>query len=208
MKKEINFKREIRCLRMSKLFSKLKIVIMAITFVSLIIIMFKFIAFIDSIGIDFRTFTFPIAGFIILVMLWLKELLDHFLPEEKIKYYKSVDKKNYSGENIISLFEKKYFFENKPKKIYIKIFEKYYSKDFETFKIWLNSKKITPKELYIKMLSNKEVQKDIEEEYTKIILTENTKTISDEITKIKKLEEKKIKERELGNQIEDYFSKN
>lgn len=199
MKKEINFKREIRCLRMSKLFSELKIVIMTITFVSLIIIMFKFIAFIDSIGIafidsigsDFREFSFPIAGFIILVMLWLKKLLDYFLPEEKVMYYKSVDKKNYSGENIISLFEKRYFFENKPKKIYIKIFEKYYSKDFETFKIWLNSKKITPKELYIKMLSNKEVQKDIQEEYIKIILTENTKTISDEITKIKKLEEKK-----------------
>ena len=58
------------------------------------------------------------------------------------------------------------------------------------FKNWLKSRKMTPKELYVKLLKNEKVQKEIEKE----LLKENIKTIGEIATKenIKKLKEQKL----------------
>lgn len=66
------------------------------------------------------------------------------------------------------------------------------------FKDWLKSRKITPKELYVKLLKNEKVQKGIEKE----LLKENIKTIGEIVTKENI---KKLKEQKLENEINDYF---
>lgn len=66
------------------------------------------------------------------------------------------------------------------------------------FKNWLKSRKMTPKELYVKLLKNEKVQKEIEKE----LLKENIKTIGEIATKENI---KKLKEQKLENEINDYF---
>ena len=95
------------------------------------------------------------------------------------------------------------------KKEFEKIFEKYYRKDEEKFREWLMSKEITPKELYIKLIDDKALQKDINEEILKnniLLLSENSEKIDkekrEEIKKKKEQEEKSLKVRK---DIEEYF---
>lgn len=123
--------------------------------------------------------------------------IDEETEEDKRK---RIQNREYDGEEIIDLFTKNLLFpdDEKQRKIYKEIFYKIYKKDFEMFKNWLSSKKIMPKELYIKLLKNEKVQKGIEKE----LLKENIKTIG-EITTRENIE--KLKEKKLENEINDYF---
>lgn len=113
---------------------------------------------------------------------------------------KKIQNREYNGEEIIDLFTKNLLFpdDEKQRKIYKEIFYEFYGKDFEMFKNWLKSRKMTPKELYVKLLKNEKVQKEIEKE----LLKENIKTIGEIATKENI---KKLKEQKLENEINDYF---
>ena len=83
-----------------------------------------------------------------------------------------------------------YFYENfypvDYKKEFKEIFNEYYKNDEEKFQKWLNSGEIKPKELYIKLLSNKELQKDINKNLLKLSIETTNKNIQKQISDEKK----------------------
>lgn len=117
--------------------------------------------------------------------------------------------KNTDKQDVLNVFHN-YFYPQEYKKDFEKIFEKYYRKDEEKFREWLMSKEITPKELYIKLIDDKALQKDINEEILKsniLLLSKNSEKIDkekrEEIKKQKEQEEKLLKVRK---DIEEYFT--
>lgn len=150
---------------------------------------------------------------IVLITYLILQILNFIFPKEKMKEIieetlnEIMGKSGFSeNQEILDFFEKKGFFKEKAKEIYKEIFEKHYSKDFETFKNWIKTGNITPRKLYIKMLSNKEVQKEIQEEYMKKLLKSNVVEILAEVISEDK-EEKEIKEKKkTKREIEEYFS--
>ena len=125
----------------------------------------------------------------------------------------------------ISLKTLNYIYPKHLREIYAKLkeefeecFEKYYRKDEKNFKQWIKWQEITIKELYIKLLENKELQKDIIEKIIKksiVVISQNSKDEKiDEQLKLKKEKEieeknkeiKKIKS-EIKEEIENYFTK-
>lgn len=119
--------------------------------------------------------------------------------------------------NILDYFEE-YFYPEEYKEEFEECFEKHYRKDEENFKQWIKWQEITVKELYIKLLENKELQKDIIEKIIKksiVVISQNSKDEKiDEQLKLKKEKEieeknkeiKKIKS-EIKEEIENYFTK-
>lgn len=220
MKKEINFKREIIYWKILPLFPIIKFLI--IVFAVLLQLkkahqLFLEVPF-EKLPLEVEmevTFLVVVTLFlgIVLITYLILQIVNFIFPKEKMKEIIEETLNEISGktgfsenQEILEFFEKKGFFEMKTKEIYKKIFEKHYSKDFETFKNWIKTGNITPRKLYIKMLSNKEVQKEIQEEYMKKILKSNVKEILKEVIAEDK-EEKKIKEKEKTKiEIENYFS--
>lgn len=220
MKKEINFKREIIYWKILPLFPIIKFLI--IVFAVLLQLkkahqLFLEVPF-EKLPLEVEmevTFLVVVTLFlgIVLITYLILQIVNFIFPKEKMKEIIEETLNEISGktgfsenQEILEFFEKKGFFEMKTKEIYKKIFEKHYSKDFETFKNWIKTGNITPRKLYIKMLSNKQVQKDIQEEYTRKILKSNVKEILKEVIAEDK-EEKEIKEKEkTKREIEDYFS--
>lgn len=220
MKKEINFKREIIYWKILPLFPIIKFLI--IVFAVLLQLkkahqLFLEVPF-EKLPLEVEmevTFLVVVTLFlgIVLITYLILQIVNFIFPKEKMKEIIEETLNEISGktgfsenQEILEFFEKKGFFEMKTKEIYKKIFEKHYSKDFETFKNWIKTGNITPRKLYIKMLSNKQVQKDIQEEYTRKILKSNVKEILKEVIAEDK-EEKEIKEKEKTKiEIENYFS--
>lgn len=223
MKKEINFKKEIIYWKIIPLFPIFPIIkFLIIVFAVLLQLKKAHQLFLEipfeklPLGVEmevtFLVVSLSVLGIICLTYLIL-QIVNFIFPKEKMKEIIEETLNEISGktgfsenQEILEFFEKKGFFKKETKEIYKEIFEKHYSKDFETFKNWIKTGNITPRKLYIKMLSNKEVQKDIQEEYMKNILKSNVKEILREVVAEDK-EEKKIKEKEkTKREIEDYFS--
>lgn len=223
MKKEINFKREIIYWKILPLFPIFPIIkFLIIAFAVLLQLkkahqLFLEVPF-EKLPLEVEmevTFLVVVTLFlgIVLITYLILQIVNFIFPKEKMKEIIEKTLNEISGktgfsenQEILEFFEKKGFFEMKTKEIYKKIFEKHYSKDFETFKNWIKTGNITPRKLYIKMLSNKQVQKDIQEEYMKKILKSNVKEILREVIAEDK-EEKEIKEKEnTKREIENYFS--
>lgn len=224
MKKEINFKKEIIYWKIIPLFPIYPIIkFLIIVFAVLLQLKKAHQLFLE---VPFEKLPLGVAkievGFLVVVTLFLGivlitylilQIVNFIFPKEKMKEIIEETLNEISGktgfsenQEILEFFEKKGFFKKETKKIYKEIFEKHYSKDFETFKNWIKTGNITPRKLYIKMLSNKEVQKEIQEEYMKKILKSNVKKILKEVVAEDK-EEKKIKEKEKTKiEIENYFS--
>ena len=223
MKKEINFKKEIIYWKIIPLFPIFPIIkFLIIAFAVLLQLKKAHQLFLEvpfeklplevEMEVTFLVVSISVLAIICFTYLIL-QIVNFIFPKEKMKEIIEETLNEISGktgfsenQEILEFFEKKGFFEMKTKEIYKKIFEKHYSKDFETFKNWIKTGNITPRKLYIKMLSNKEVQKEIQEEYMKKILKNNVKEILREVITEDK-EEKKIKEKEKTKiEIENYFS--
>lgn len=223
MKKEINFKREIMYWKIIPLFPIFPIIkFLIITFAVLLQLKKAHQLFLEvpfeklPLEVEMEV-TFLVVSILVLAIICITylilQIVNFIFPKEKMKEIIEETLNEISGktgfsenQEILEFFEKKGFFEMKTKEIYKKIFEKHYSKDFETFKNWIKTGNITPRKLYIKMLSNKQVQKDIQEEYTRKILKSNVKEILKEVIAEDK-EEKEIKEKEKTKiEIENYFS--
>lgn len=220
MKKEINFKREIIYWKILPLFPIIKFLIIVFAVLFQIMKAFQLFAEIPfeklplevEMEVTFLVVSISVLAIICFTYLIL-QIVNFVFPKEKMKEIIEETLNEISGktgfsenQEILDFFEKKGFFEMKTKEIYKKIFEKHYSKDFETFKNWIKRGNITPRQLYIKMLSNKQVQKDIQEEYMKKILKSNVKEILREVITEDKAE-KEIKEKEkTKTEIENYFS--
>lgn len=220
MKKEINFKREIIYWKILPIFPIIKFLI--ITFAVLLQLKKAHQLFLEvpfeklPLEVEMEV-TFLVVSILVLAIICITylilQIVNFIFPKEKMKEIIEETLNEISGktgfsenQEILEFFEKKGFFEMKTKEIYKKIFEKHYSKDFEIFKNWIKTGNITPRKLYIKMLSNKQVQKDIQEEYTRKILKSNVKEILKEVIAEDK-EEKEIKEKEKTKiEIENYFS--
>lgn len=220
MKKEINFKKEIIYWKIIPLFPIIKFLI--IVFAVLLQLKKAHQLFLEvpfeklPLEVEMEV-TFLVVSILVLAIICftylILQIVNFIFPKEKMKEIIEETLNEISGktgfsenQEILEFFEKKGFLEMKTKEIYKKIFEKHYSKDFETFKNWIKTGNITPRKLYIKMLSNKEIQEEIQEEYMKKILKSNVKEILKEVVAEDK-EEKEIKEKEnTKREIENYFS--
>lgn len=102
-----------------------------------------------------------------------------------------------------------YFYENfypvDYKKEFENVFNNYYKNDEEKFKKWLNSGEIKPKELYIKLLSNKELQKDINKNLLKLSIETTNKNIQKQISDEKKRKKEEEFKENIKSEINNYF---
>ena len=202
MKKEINFKKEIIYWKIIPLFPIIKFLIIAFAVLLqlkkahqlFLEVPFEKLPLEVEMEVTFLVVSISVLAIICFTYLILK-VVNFVFPKEKMKKIIEETLNEISGktgfsenQEILEFFEKKGFFKKQTKEIYKKIFEKHYSKDFETFKNWIKTGNITPRKLYIKMLSNKEVQKDIQEEYMKKILKSNVvEILAEVISELKKI---------------------
>lgn len=209
-KKTINFDKEIKNVESKELPTIVKrIIFIGIIFFGILgFAIYKLANFKKEIIFLYTNFEkefFALLFLLFLLIVYIANLLmeifyiDEETEEDKRK---KIQNREYNGEEIIDLFTKNLLFpdDEKQRKIYKEIFYEFYGKDFEMFKNWLKSRKMTPKELYVKLLKNEKVQKGIEKE----LLKENIKTIGEIATK-ENIE--KLKEKKLENEINDYFKK-
>ena len=207
-KKTINFDKEIKNVKKNGLPTIVKrMVVMAVIFFGIFgFAIYKLSNFKREIIFLYTNFEeeFLVLLFLLfLLVVYIANLLmeifyiDEEAEEDKRK---KIQNREYNGEEIIDLFTKNLLFpdDEKQRKIYKEIFYEFYGKDFEMFKNWLKSRKMTPKELYVKLLKNEKVQKEIEKE----LLKENIKAIGEIVSK-ENIE--KLKEQKLENEINDYF---
>lgn len=102
-----------------------------------------------------------------------------------------------------------YFYENfypvDYKKEFENAFNNYYKNDEAKFKKWLNSGEIKPKELYIKLLSNKELQEDIKKKLLKCSIETTNKNIQKQISDEKKRTKEEEYKENIKKEINEYF---
>ena len=207
-KKTINFDKEIKNVKKNGLPTIVKrMVVMAVIFFGIFgFAIYKLSNFKKEIIFLYTNFEeeFLVLLFLLfLLVVYIANLLmEIFYIDEETEENKrkKIQNREYNGEEIIDLFTKNLLFpdDEKQRKIYKEIFYEFYGKDFEMFKNWLKSRKMTPKELYVKLLKNEKVQKEIEKE----LLKENIKAIGEIVSK-ENIE--KLKEQKLENEINDYF---
>ena len=157
-----------------------------------------------------------LIGYISFLYISLKTL-NYIYPKHLREIYAKLKEEFDVEENVLNTFSK-IFYPEEYKEEFEECFEKYYRKDEKNFKQWIKWQEITVKELYIKLLENKELQKDIIEKIIKksiVVISQNSKDEKiDEQLKLKKEKEieeknkeiKKIKS-EIKEEIENYFTK-
>lgn len=157
-----------------------------------------------------------LIGYISFLYISLKTL-NYIYPKDLREIYVKLKEEFDVEEDVLNTFSK-IFYPEEYKKEFEECFEKHYRKDEENFKQWIKWQEITVKELYIKLLENKELQKDIIEKIIKksiVVIFQNSKDEKiEEQLKLKKeieIEEKnkeitKIKN-EIKEEIENYFTK-
>lgn len=157
-----------------------------------------------------------IIGYISFLYISLKTL-NYIYPKHLREIYAKLKEDFDVEEDVLNTFSK-IFYPEEYKEEFEECFEKYYRKDEKNFKQWIKWKEITVKELYIKLLENKELQKDIIEKIIKksiVVISQNSKDEKIEeqlkLKKEKEIEEKnkeitKIKN-EIKEEIENYFTK-
>ena len=143
--------------------------------------------------------------------------LNYIYPKHLREIYAKLKEEFDVEEDVLNTFSK-IFYPVEYKEEFEECFEKHYRKDEENFKQWIKWQEITIKELYIKLLENKELQKDIIEKIIKksiVVISQNSKDEKIEeqlkLKKEKEIEEKnkeitKIKN-EIKEEIENYFTK-
>lgn len=144
--------------------------------------------------------------------------INYIYPKNLREIYTKLKEEFDVEEDVLNTFSK-IFYPVEYKEEFEECFEKHYRKDEENFKQWIKWQEITVKELYIKLLENKELQKDIIEKIIKksiVVISQNSKDEKIEeqlkLKKEKEIEEKnkeitKIKN-EIKEEIENYFTKN
>lgn len=157
-----------------------------------------------------------LIGYISFLYISLKTL-NYIYPKHLREIYAKLKEEFDVEEDVLNTFSK-IFYPVEYKEEFEECFEKHYRKDEENFKQWIKWQEITVKELYIKLLENKELQKDIIEKIIKksiVVISQNSKDEKiEEQLKLKKeieIEEKnkeitKIKN-EIKEEIENYFTK-
>lgn len=157
-----------------------------------------------------------LIGYISFLYINLKTL-NYIYPKHLREIYAKLKEEFDVEEDVLNTFSK-IFYPEEYKEEFEECFEKYYRKDEKNFKQWIKWQEITIKELYIKLLENKELQKDIIEKIIKksiVVISQNSKDEKiDEQLKLKKEKEieeknkeiKKIKS-EIKEEIENYFTK-
>lgn len=157
-----------------------------------------------------------LIGYISFLYISLKTL-NYIYPKHLREIYRKLKEEFDVEEDILNTFSK-IFYPEEYKEEFEECFEKYYRKDEKNFKQWIKWQEITIKELYIKLLENKELQKDIIEKIIKksiVVISQNSKDEKIEeqlkLKKEKEIEEKnkeikKIKS-EIKEEIENYFTK-
>ena len=102
-----------------------------------------------------------------------------------------------------------YFYENfypvDYKKEFENVFNNYYKNDEKKFKKWLNSGEIKPKDLYVKLLSNKELQEDIKKKLLKCSIETTNKNIQKQISDEKKRTKEEEYKENIKKEINEYF---
>lgn len=157
-----------------------------------------------------------LIGYIFFLYISLKTL-NYIYPKHLREIYTKLKEDFDVEEDVLNTFSK-IFYPEEYKEEFEECFEKYYRKDEKNFKQWIKWKEITVKELYIKLLENKELQKDIIEKIIKksiVVISQNSKDEKIEeqlkLKKEKEIEEKnkeikKIKSK-IKEEIENYFTK-
>lgn len=157
-----------------------------------------------------------LIGYISFLYISLKTL-NYIYPKHLREIYAKLKEDFDVEEDVLNTFSK-IFYPEEYKEEFEECFEKYYRKDEKNFKQWIKWKEITVKELYIKLLENKELQKDIIEKIIKksiVVISQNSKDKKIEeqlkLKKEKEIEEKnkeikKIKSK-IKEEIENYFTK-
>ena len=157
-----------------------------------------------------------LIGYISFLYISLKTL-NYIYPKHLREIYAKLKEEFDVEEDVLNTFSK-IFYPEEYKEEFEECFEKYYRKDEKNFKQWIKWQEITIKELYIKLLENKELQKDIIQKIIKksiVDISQNSKDEKiDEQLKLKKEKEieeknkeiKKIKS-EIKEEIENYFTK-
>lgn len=156
-----------------------------------------------------------IIGYISFLYISLKTL-NYIYPKHLREIYAKLKEDFDVEEDVLNTFSK-IFYPKEYKEEFEECFEKHYRKDEKNFKQWIKWQEITVKELYIKLLENKELQKDIIEKIIKksiVVISQNSKDEKIEeqlkLKKEKEIEEKnneikKIKN-EIKEEIENYFT--
>lgn len=157
-----------------------------------------------------------LIGYISYLYISLKTV-NYIYPKHLREIYAKLKEEFDVEEDVLNTFSK-IFYPVEYTEEFEECFEKHYRKDEENFKQWIKWQEITIKELYIKLLENKELQKDIIEKIIKksiVVISQNSKDEKiDEQLKLKKEKEieeknkeiKKIKS-EIKEEIENYFTK-
>lgn len=157
-----------------------------------------------------------LIGYISFLYISLKTV-NYVYPKHLREIYTKLKEEFDIEEDVLNTFSK-IFYPAEYKKEFEECFEKHYRKDEENFKQWIKWQEITVKELYIKLLENEELQKDIIEKIIKksiVVISQNSKDKKiEEQLKLKK--EKEIEEKnkeikriktEIKEEIENYFLK-
>ena len=157
-----------------------------------------------------------LIGYISFLYISLKTL-NYIYPKHLREIYAKLKEEFDVEEDVLNTFSK-IFYPEEYKEEFEECFEKHYRKDEKNFKQWIKWQEITVKELYIKLLENKELQKDIIEKIIKksiVVISQNSKDEKIEeqlkLKKEKEIEEKnkeikKIKSK-IKEEIENYFTK-
>lgn len=140
-----------------------------------------------------------LIGYISFLYISLKTL-NYIYPKNLREIYTKLKEEFDIEEDILTTFSK-IFYPSEYKEEFEECFEKHYRKDEENFKQWIKWQEITIKELYIKLLENKELQKDIIEKIIKksiVVISQNLKDEKiDEQLKLKKEKEIEEKNKEI-----------
>lgn len=149
-----------------------------------------------------------VLAFFVFYALFFGEVFNRIYPETLRKKYEKFANKYKKDTDVLKFFYKNYF-PDEYKEEFNKIFEIYYREDEIKFRNWIRYEQTTPRDLYIKLLENKKLQQDINEEILKNSIITISKNSKEEIVKQveesnkkRKLEEKQIK---MKNEMVNYF---
>lgn len=149
-----------------------------------------------------------VLAFFVFYALFFGEVFNHIYPETLRKKYENFANKYKKDTDVLKFFYKNYF-PDEYKEEFKNIFEIYYREDEIKFRNWIRYEQTTPRDLYIKLLENKKLQQDINEEILKNSIITISKNSKEEIVKQveesnkkRKLEEKQNK---IKNEMVNYF---
>lgn len=185
--------------------------VLAYCFISYSIFIFNEIAHIGFLIISSVILAITIVGYPIIFWNIIKIINTKNNSLKKIKNIDDFQEQLKSRERYSSFNDGvlDYFYENfypvDYKKEFENVFDIYYKNDEEKFKKWLNSDEIKPKELYVKLLSNNELQEDIKKNLLKLSIQTTNKNIQKQITDEKKRKEEEEFKENIKSEINDYF---